>query len=430
MKKTLLLFVIIFGAVVNMSAQREKLDQLFDRYQDSEGVTSIKISKPMFSLLNKLNLEEGELDQIKPLLSKINGLKILIIEKPNGKSSDGKSVKSNLNYSGIQTDISSILKTLKYEELMSVNSKDNKIKFLSAGAKDGILNDLLLNISSDDNTVLMMLDGKISMEDVNKLVNETQNGTFNFSGDVSSSSTNSSSSSKVINRNSEERNLESFTGIEVSSGIKVNFTQGDKQEVRVETDADKLQYISTVVQGNTLKISINNPSNKNLKFNKIFVNVVAPELNKILTTSGSSFVILNTLKGNQINIETTSGSLLNGDFDIKNNANISTTSGSNLNANIKVAQLNFEGTSGSNATINGKTSQANFKITSAANCNAQNLEVQNANTKVTSAGNLSVNVSVELKAEASSGGKIRYKGNPSNIESNISKISGGKLVKF
>jgi hypothetical protein len=426
-KKILLIATFFCAAILNVSAQREKLDALFDQYQDSEGVTSIKISKPMFGMLNKLNFGDGELDQIKPLLSKINGLKILILEKPNEKLVNGKNVKSNLNYSGIQNNISSILKGLKYEELMSVNRQDNKIKFLSAGSKDGILDDLLINIFAEDNSVLMMLDGKISMDDVNKLVNEPQS--FSTSNSFTNSGT-SSSEGKVNNRDSEERNLGSFTGIEVSSGIKVNFTQGDKQEVRVETDEDKLQYISTVVQGNTLKISIKNPSNKKLSFNKIFVNVVAPEITKISTSSGSSFVVLNTIIGNQINIETTSGSLLNGDFDIKNGANISTTSGSNLNLNIKVPRLNFEGTSGSNAVINGNVSQVNFEVTSAANCNAQNLLAENVEATATSAGNLSINVMGNLKAEASSGGKIRYIGNPKNIDSNISKISGGKLIKF
>lgn len=425
-KKIVLIVAFFCAAIINVSAQREKLDELFNRYQDSEGVTSIKISKPMFSMLNKLNLDDGELDQIKPLLSKINGLQMLIIEKPNGSVVEGKNLKSGLNYSGIQTDIASILKSLKYEELMSVNSKDNKIKFLSAGAKDGILDDLLLNISSEDNLVLMMLDGKISMDDVNKLVNETQN--FTNTNSFTNSNTNSSSS-KVTNRDSEVRKLGNFTGIEVSSGIKVNFTQGDTQEVRVETDEDNLRYVSTVVKGNVLKISLTDASKK-VKFNKIFVNVVAPKLNQITTNSGSSLTILNTLRDNELNIETTSGSLLNGDFDIRNFAKILITSGGNLNVNLNANQLNFEGTSGSNATINGKVLQANFQLTSAANCNAQNLIVEKAVANAASAANLTINVSGTLTANASSGGKIRYKGNPENIIENINKISGGKLVKF
>ena len=376
----------------------------------------------MFSMLNKLNLGDGELDQIKPLLGKINGLKILIIEKPSGKLIDGKSTRSNLNYSGVQSDISAILKGLHYEELMSVNSKDNKIKFLSAGAKDGILDDLLLNISSNDNTVLMMLDGKISMDDVNNLVNETQNFATN--------NVTNSSASKVTNRNSEERNVGKFTGIKVSSGIKVNLTQANAQQVQVETDENKSQYIATEVEGGILNIYVKNPTKKNINFNKIIVSVVAPEITQISTLAGSGLIVLNTLNGDNIDLNCTSGSLLNGDFNIKNTVNITVTSGANLNANIKSKQINFEGTSGSDTVINGGVSKVNFELTSAANCNAQNLIVENGTAKVTSAGNLSLNVTGNLKAEASSGGKIRYKGNPKNIDSNISEISGGKLIKF
>lgn len=420
MKKILLLFTFMLGTMISISAQKEKLDDLFDRYQDSEGITSIKIAKPMFSMLNKLDIGDGELDQIKPLLAKINGLKMLIIEKPGGFLKNGKT-SSSVNYTGVQNDISSILKTLKYEELMSVNSKDNKIKFLSAGAVNGILDDLILNISSDGNSILMMLDGKISMDNVSKLVSETQ--TF-------SSKSNYNENATVINRNSEERKLGKFVGLEVGSGIKVNFTQGPQQNIRVETDEDKLQYISTVVENNILKIMVKNTGKKSLNFNKIFVNIIAPELNQISTSAGSNLTVLNTLKAERINVDASSGSLINGDFDIKNKAELSVTSGANLNLNINTNQLSFDGTSGSNATINGKADQANFQLTSAANCNAQNLIINNATASVTSAANLTVNVFGTLDAKANSAGKIRYRGNPKNIISDISKSSGGQLTKF
>ena len=68
----------------------------------------------------------------------------------------------------------STLKNLHYEELMTVNSKDNKIKFLAANTTSDILDNLLLTINGEDSNVLMMLDGKISMNDVSNLVNDVQ----------------------------------------------------------------------------------------------------------------------------------------------------------------------------------------------------------------------------------------------------------------
>ena len=82
MKKLLLIFALTFSYFFQINAQNAKLDQLFEKYQEADGVTSIKIAKPMFNMLNKLNIADDELSQIKPLLSKINSLKILILEKP------------------------------------------------------------------------------------------------------------------------------------------------------------------------------------------------------------------------------------------------------------------------------------------------------------------------------------------------------------
>src|SRR5690606_13204232 len=128
MKKLLLIFAFTLSCFAQINAQKEKLDQLFEKYQETDGVTSIKIAKPMFNMLNKLNIADEELSQIKPLLSKINGLKILILEKPE-KTSDQRQM--NL-FQKLQNDISISLKNMKYEELITVNSRDNKIKFLSS----------------------------------------------------------------------------------------------------------------------------------------------------------------------------------------------------------------------------------------------------------------------------------------------------------
>lgn len=421
-KKIILVFALFIGALTSLSAQRAKLDQLFDKYQDTEGVTSIKIAKPMFSMLNSLDLGDDDFDAIRPLLSKIQGLKILVIEK-NAKAKNEPGSTTKLDFDGIQGDIKTILKNLHYDELMTVNSKGNKIKFLSSAAVNGMLEDLLLSINSDDSTVLMMLDGKISMKDVNSLINESK------SINTTNKTTTEPTSSVVVNRNSETRNVAKFNALQISSGIKVNFTQGENQEVRVETDEDKLKYIKTEVKNGVLNIFVAQPEKQNLNFNKIFVNIVAPNISKITTNTGANLTVLNTLKSNNLNLECASGSLINGAFGVDNSAQISVTSGANFNGDITANYINFEGTSGSSAVLNGSAQTANFLLTSAATCNAQNLSLGNVTAKATSAGILSLNVKDNLKAEADSGGKIRYKGSP-QIDKKISTISGGKLVKF
>lgn len=155
--KTLLSMLMLL-VVTMANAQVSRLDQIFDTYQEAKGVTSIKIGKPMFNMINKLDLGESEMDQIKPLLTKINSIKMLIVE--NGE------------HSKVKEEVKRAFSNINYEELIAVHSKGNRIKFLAENVTDSVVNNLLLDISSDGSTIFMILDGRINYDDLNKLVEE------------------------------------------------------------------------------------------------------------------------------------------------------------------------------------------------------------------------------------------------------------------
>lgn len=155
--KTILSLMMVMWVTLTQ-AQVSQLDKIFDKYQEAKGVTSIKIGKPMFNVINKLNIGEEELDQIKPLLTKINSIKILVMEdKDNSK---------------IKEEVKLAFSNIHYEELMAIHSDGSRIKFLAENTAGDVLSNLLLDISTEDSTIFMMLDGRISYDDINKLVNE------------------------------------------------------------------------------------------------------------------------------------------------------------------------------------------------------------------------------------------------------------------
>lgn len=416
--KNLLVIIALFFSYFAVNAQKVKLDQLFDKYQETEGVTSIKIAKPMFNMLNKLNIDDSELAQIKPLLSKINGLKILILEKPETSENSISDSKKLSLFQNLQTDISNSIKNMKYEELMTVNSKDNKIKFLSSDATNGILDNLLLSINSEGNTVLMMLDGKISMDDVNTLVNEAQN-----TSQQSSVVTENISSDGVT----QVRNVGKFTGISVANGITVNFTQGNNQSVVVDTDTNLQQYVSTTVENGILVISLKNTNNKNLKFKRLMVTVEAPRLASVKVSSGALLTTLNTVKEDNFKADISSGANLNAEVNAKNSVDVEIASGSNAKMDINSRNFSINATSGSMATIVGKTDTAVFNLTSAASCNAQDLIAKTATVSATSGSALKIHATDSVSGSASSGASVRYKGNPGTT--NKSKTSSGGSIK-
>ncbi|GGE33053.1 hypothetical protein GCM10011516_33460 [Sphingobacterium cellulitidis] len=137
-------------------AQISKLDQIFEQYKEQKGVTSIKIGKPMFKMLNKMKINDSDVETIKPLLSKINSIKMLVFENAG---------------SAIQEEVNSAIGKLKYEELLVINSDGDKIRFLAENTGGDFLSNLLLSINSDGETVFMILDGSLKYDDINALVN-------------------------------------------------------------------------------------------------------------------------------------------------------------------------------------------------------------------------------------------------------------------
>lgn len=426
MKKIFIIFAFAFSHFFNVYGQEDKFDKLFEKYQQVEGVTSIKIAKPMFGMLSSLNIDDSQLDQIKPLLTKIKGLRILITENPeNINTKEGKKVQVNL--SQINKDISSYLNTLNYSEIMTVNSNGSKIKFLSSEAKEGILEDVLLSIDSGTGgNVLVMLDGKLSMDDLTKIINSSETKISSITNTTRSSMSSENNSSYL---SGEARNVGEFSGISVSTGVNVVYKQESPTSIKVIADADKLQYIVTKVENGILKIYVDNKGVRNLRFKNLSVNVSSPRMNSIKTNSGSNFTVVNSIKENDISIDASSGSNIKGKFNISNTTSVEVTSGSNIKADITTDKMVVKASSGSNASLSGTANFGVIDISSGALCKAEDLRVDHLEAESTSGSSLSINVTNKLKVRASSGGLVKYKGNP-EIESNISKNSGGTLKQI
>lgn len=156
MRTILSVWLLLLATITN--AQVSKLDEIFDTYQEAKGVTSIKIAKPMFNMISNLKVGGEKMEQLRPLFTKINSIKMLIVE-------DDAHTK-------IGNEIKSAFSNINYEELMVIHSDGDRIKFLAENTTDSILNNLLLDITADGDTIFMILDGKIDYNDLNKLIEE------------------------------------------------------------------------------------------------------------------------------------------------------------------------------------------------------------------------------------------------------------------
>lgn len=159
MKNLILALSFLIGGMA--FGQTTKITQLFDKYQNTEGITSIKIAKPMFDLINSLNIEDEDIKKIKPLIAKINSLRIVILDK-----ADANEARFNI----LKADIKNALTGLNYEELMDISADGETIKILAQSSINNKLSNLILSINGIDEAVFMVLEGEISMEEVNGMI--------------------------------------------------------------------------------------------------------------------------------------------------------------------------------------------------------------------------------------------------------------------
>jgi hypothetical protein len=419
MKKISILFV-LFLLSTNIFGQSEKLNELFDHYQDTEGVTSIKIAKPMFKLLNSLKIDDAELGKIQPLLGKVNGLKMLILEKPRtSMDPDANDQKILLQSNKIEKEISASLKNMKYEELVTVNSRDNKIKFMAQDITANVLDNLILNIMSEDSSVLMLLDGKISMDDVSNLMAESQN--------VTSVNPVSTITSNNVNVGS-VRNVPEFNGIEVSSGVEVEFSQNPTRNVTVKTEADKQQYVMTEVENGVLKIFVRNKGVRNLNFNNLKVVVSNPKLSRLVTKSGASFRTMTPINESTLALSSNSGSLVSGTFKISTNTALEVESGSNVKINLDTQSIAIEASSGSSLKLSGTANSSVISASSGSSVSAGDFITKSAVVDASSGSSVKVNTTVSVTASASSAASVQYKGNPSKVTKSAQEVTGASIT--
>jgi len=203
------------------------------------------------------------------------------------------------------------------------------------------------------------------------------------------------------------RQLSGFHGISVSSGIDLSLTQKNVEEVFVEANSDDLDKIITKVEDGILKIYIKDKSWFGLNWNKEprKVYVSFKNLDKLDASAGSDVNSSSVLKLDKLDVEVSSGSDVRLELDAR--------------------QLRVNASSGSDVSLNGKAQVADFSASSGSDITAGDLETIKCSANVSSGSDISINVTEELKADASSGGGIKYSGNPK--VKNIRKSSGGDV---
>jgi len=210
---------------------------------------------------------------------------------------------------------------------------------------------------------------------------------------------------------SREIALKDFSEIHVTTGIELIITQGAAEHAKIVADDALIDAIVVEQSGNSVNIKwelIKSTRKRWLnRTAKVFISY--QNLNLIEATEGSSVKTENTLKSNILSILVTSGAI--------------------VTAGIDCPELQMRTNSGASALLNGNVGKLKLESSSGSRVNAVEMTSGYASVTASSGADVKISVSKELQATASSGGNIRYKGNPVVENSAGSKSGNVKAIQ-
>ena len=157
MKKYIILLLLI-GVTASLSAQNKAIEQLFQKYSDKDGFTSVVITKNMFQLF--ANVDNPNNDDFLRTVKNLDFIKILSIKGEN----DGQA---------FYQDIQAAIPEKDYNELMTIKESGSQVKFLTC-EKDGVIKELVMISGGKEESTLIWMAGIIDMKTVSKIAQGMQ----------------------------------------------------------------------------------------------------------------------------------------------------------------------------------------------------------------------------------------------------------------
>ena len=153
MKKSFL-FITAFFLTMSIQAQTNPVDEMFNKYSEKDGFTTVTISSRMFSMFANLDSENPDADN---LIRRLKSIRILSVED--------SLLNLNLNF---YSELSRKLDLSAYEELMVVKEGRDITKFLIRETGN-IITELLVIKGGPEGNSLISIKGDLSMKNISDL---------------------------------------------------------------------------------------------------------------------------------------------------------------------------------------------------------------------------------------------------------------------
>jgi Protein of unknown function (DUF2807). len=191
---------------------------------------------------------------------------------------------------------------------------------------------------------------------------------------------------------SENRNVSGFDRLEVSGGGDVTIIQDGTEALKIETDDNVMQYVTSKVQGGTLSIGLEFPSLRSVIPSRLRLTLHVKDLSGIIT-SGSWNVVSESFQTRSLDIA------ISGSGKVTIHA-------------LTTDKLTVEISGSGEMDMAGNVKSQDVTISGSGSYNAGDLQTQDTKVGVSGSGNLTTWVTGSLDASISGMGTISYYGSP------------------
>lgn len=200
------------------------------------------------------------------------------------------------------------------------------------------------------------------------------------------------------------RKLASFNDLSVGEAISVTLIHGNSEQAEIEITGTDPENVLTEITGDHLNIHMAHGNWRNVH---VDISLTYRELHEIEISSAAKVQSDEPIRSESLEIDVSSAA--KGDLAVE------------------TGSLEIDISSAGKLMLKGSADKLEADLSSAGHLDAYELRCGNAELEVSSAGSANINVSSKIDAKASSGGHIKYRGNPQKVF--VSSSSGGSVTK-
>ena len=202
----------------------------------------------------------------------------------------------------------------------------------------------------------------------------------------------------------ENHKLANFNELEITGGFRVNLKQDSSLALDITADDNLLKYIHVESDGDRLHIY----TKKSLcGSGEVILNIGVKQLNRLTGSGAVNFVSQGKINTKDLHIG------LNG--------------ASQIDMDLTADNVSTEGTGSSEISLRGQATTHHVELTGAGKLRAFDFVVGKYDINSTGASDCEINVLTDLRVSSTGSSDVKYKGNPTNV--NSTKLGAGTVTK-